>query len=241
MPHVSLYVQIYVLAGGCLTAGLIVVALLRVAKRVGLSPMAIRYLIVGGLYLLISSVIAYFGGLTSFEQFPPRGVLLLVFWILAILFLAQSSEFAKLLAAIPMTALFEIQTFRILAEILIFWLILEEAMPHSMSFTGRNFDILVPLTAPLVSYVLFRRQVFAPATANRIAILWNVAGFAILAITVFTGIFSLPTPKRIFFEGPSTAIIFAFPFHILPGFWVPLAFGVHVLSISKLLRERGIA
>lgn len=237
MPHVSFYVQLYIVLAGVFTAGLLAIGLRRAGARAGVLTQTTRILGLGIVYLVGGSVLAFLGIFTNYDSMPPRGFFLFLVCILLIVLLSRSRAFAKLLAAIPVQTLFEVQTFRFLAEILIFWLILEGAMPASMSFTGRNFDILVPLTAPIVAYLLFRKPIVSHPTARWIAIAWNLIGMAILSVTVCTGILSLPTPMRVFHDGISTGILFAFPFHILPAFWVPLAFSLHVFTLLKLSRE----
>lgn len=239
MPHVSISLQVYVLFSGVLTALIVAIGLLRAARRAGVSTRSVgAFLALGVLYLGITGFLAFAGVFTVFDAFPPRAALLIAVWVVTIVLLARSRAFSEIIGAIRMETLLEFQMFRFLAEGLIFWLILEGAMPHSMSFTGRNFDILIPLTAPLLALILYRRSMISETSANRIAIAWNVIGMSILTVTVVTGILSLPTPQRAFFDGVSTAIIFSFPFYILPAFWVGLAYSVHVFSLQKLWRER---
>ncbi|MBL8020869.1 MAG: hypothetical protein JNM27_14460 [Leptospirales bacterium] len=241
MPHVSISLQVYIVLAGVITAALLAAIVLRAGKRAGVSASASRIAILAGVYLLVTGLLAYLGALANFDSTPPRGALFFPVCIAGIVLLCRSDAFAKLLARIPMQTILEMQTFRFLAELLIFWLILEGAMPETMSFTGRNFDILVPLTAPLISFFLFRRPIVSQPVARLIGVVWNLAGMGILSVTVFTGIFSLPMPGRLFFDGISTAIIFSFPFHILPTYWVPLAFSLHVFSLLKLWRERSLS
>ena len=48
----------------------------------------------------------------------------------------------------------------------------------------------------------------------------------------------MPTPFRVFMKEPANTVVMKFPFILLPTFLVPLAYGLHFLSLRQLLMKR---
>ena len=99
-----------------------------------------------------------------------------------------------------------------------------------MTFEGRNLDILSGITAPLIAFLISRKKISKPIT-----ILWNIACLGLLANIVITAILSMPTPFRVFMNEPANTIVAEFPIVWLPALLVPLAYGLHFLSIRQRL------
>jgi len=124
------------------------------------------------------------------------------------------------------------QVFRIGMELILWRLAHAGVIPASMTFEGRNYDVLVGFTAPFIAWLAFTRRLVSPGPV----IFWNVFGIAVLANVVVIGFLSAPTRFRQFFEGPPNEMIAHFPFVWLVSFVVPLAFLGHLLSIRQQLR-----
>ena len=139
-----------------------------------------------------------------------------------------------LLAAVPPAWLVAAQTFRIPVEIVLWRLAVAGVIPELLSFHGRNVDILVGLTAPVVAYACFVRRAW-PA---RVAVWWNWAGIVILLNVVVLVQLSAPTPWRIFETDPPATFIGDWPYIWLPAFLVPLAWVLHALSLRQLRSRR---
>jgi len=122
--------------------------------------------------------------------------------------------------------------FRVPMELILWRLAAAKVIPVVMTFEGRNFDILVGLTAPLVAWLAFSRRWVSPGPV----IFWNVFGLVLLGNIVTIGILSTPAPFRRFFDGPPNEMVAYFPFVWLVSFVVPLAFTGHVASIRQQLR-----
>jgi len=122
------------------------------------------------------------------------------------------------------------QAFRIPVEIVLWQLAVAGALPELLTFHGRNVDILVGLTAPVVAYACFVRRAW-PA---RVARWWNWAGIVILLNVVVHAQLSAPTPWRIFETDPPTTVIADWPYIWLPAFLVPLAWLLHAVSLRQL-------
>ncbi|MBW0433448.1 hypothetical protein [Leptospira yasudae] len=124
------------------------------------------------------------------------------------------------------------QVWRILPEILIVLLVREGLISDIMTIKGRNFDIWVPITAPVL-FLLVSKGILS----KKWIIGWNTAAIAVLGLTVFTGIASAPFPFRILFTNPPNIVVTEYPVCFLPLFMVPLAFAGHILGIAISWKE----
>jgi len=238
MPD-NFFVKIYVLVAVISTAIIAFFGLLRAARRSGVSPrwfVILSFIFV--LYYSILGVLAQKGFFADFSRFPPRIFVMFVIGAIFIGTLAVSRNFQKILAQVPLTSLVEFQMFRFLAEILLFWLATIGAAPEIMTFKGRNFDVIIPLTAPIVSFLLLRRKITNTSRSRMILLAWNLAGIAVLTNTIVTAVLSMPTPAQVFKTNPSFTVAADFPFFLLPAFWVVLAYALHIFSIQKLWAYR---
>jgi hypothetical protein len=222
-----------------IVAGMLVLALwgaARVAWRV--APGAVQGVRVAGValvgWLALTAVLADRGFFDDFQSMPPRFLPLLGLPLLTLLALTFSRRVAPLLAAVPPAWPVAAQAFRIPVEIVLWRLAVAGVIPELLSFNGRNVDILVGLTAPVVAYACFVRRAW-PA---RVAMWWNWAGIVILLNVVVHAQLSAPTPWRIFETDPLTTFIADWPYVWLPGFLVPLAWLLHAVSLRQLRSRR---
>lgn len=171
-------------------------------------------------------------GIFSSPKLPPRIPILLVFpAFLFFIYFFTSKHFKNFIAQTPPAWPVYFQSFRIVVELLIWWLFLKGIFPQSATFDGHNFDILIGLTAPLIAYFTFTN----PKLGKTIFILWNVAGLATLVIIVsiimrhsyFPSLQS--DPNNILNKGFGT-----FPYMFLPGFLMPIAVFMHIFSLVKV-------
>ena len=196
----------------------------RAARRVG--PRAMRGVRLAGValggWLAITAALAGQGFFEDFYALPPH------------MLLAIGPPLLALLAALPPAWPVAAQTFRIPVEIVLWRLAVAGVIPELLSFTGRNVDILVGLTAPVVAYACFVRRAW-PA---RVAVWWNWAGIVILLNVVVHAQLSAPTPWRLFETDPPTTFIADWPYIWLPDFLVPLAWLLHAVSLRQLRSRR---
>ena len=208
----------------------------RAAWRVG--PGAVRGVRVAGMalvgWLALTGMLAERGFFDDFQSLPPRFLPLLGLPLLTLLALTFSRRVAPLLGALPPAWPVAAQAFRIPVEIVLWRLAVAGVIPELLSFHGRNVDILVGLTAPVVAYACFVRRAW-PA---RVAAWWNWAGIVILLNVVVHAQLSAPTPWRIFETDPSTTFIADWPYIWLPDFLVPLAWLLHAVSLRQLRSRR---
>jgi hypothetical protein len=212
-----------------LVLGMATLVMVAVALRRGGGAAAVTALAVDG-WLGLTAVLAAGGLFEDFSRIPPRIVVVLVPPLLVILWLCRSAAVGRLLDEIPPGWLVYPQAFRILMEIILWRLFVVGAIPAIMTFEGRNIDILVGLSAPLIA----RRCLAGRA---RTALWWNAAGILILLSVVAHAQLSTPSPFRVFLTEPPVTFVAFVPWIWLPAFLVPLAWSLHALSIRQLLRR----
>jgi hypothetical protein len=178
---------------------------------------------------------AWQGGLRDFSTFPPRPLPLVFLPMLLVLYLAFFSAKTRLiLSAIPPQYLIGFQSFRVVVEIILWQNFKDGVMPIQMTFEGRNYDMLVGLTALPVAYFCFIKKSWSP----RIAFWWNIGGLGLLANIVIIAVLSMPTPIRYFKNEPANYLVGEFPFIYIPTVFVLLAFAGHVFSMRR--RDGGV-
>ena len=204
----------------------------RAARRVGPRAMLgvrLAGVALGG-WLAITAALAGHGFFEDFYALPPHMLLAIGPPLLALIALTTFGGLDPLLAALPASWPIAAQTFRVAVEIVLWRLAVAGVAPEIMTFTGRNVDILVGLSAPLVAYACFVRRAW-PA---RVAWWWNWAGIVILLNVVVHAQLSAPTRFRLFETDPPTTFIGDVPYIWLPAFLVPLAWALHAISLRQL-------
>ena len=122
---------------------------------------------------------------------------------------------------------------RLPIEIILFELYLNKMIPQLMTFEGRDFDIVVGITAPIVGYLCLKKRI-----SNTKLIIWNVIGVFFVCFILINGILSSELPFQQFaFEQPNRAVNF-FPFILLPAVIVPIVIWTHITDIIKLSRDK---
>jgi hypothetical protein len=122
---------------------------------------------------------------------------------------------------------------RLPIEIILFELYLNKMIPQLMTFEGRDFDIFVGITAPIVGYLCLKKRI-----SNTKLIIWNVIGVFFVCFILINGILSSELPFQQFaFEQPNRAVNF-FPFILLPAVIVPIVIWTHITDIIKLSRDK---
>lgn len=184
----------------------------------------VLYTIVG--WTIFISALALSGFLQQFSSFPPRLMIVLAVPLVTMIIVTFSMTTGELLLHIEPRSIVRLQVFRLFVEILLWSLYIQNVLPVQMSFEGRNFDVLAGLTAPFAAYFL---------TQNRTAlVIWNLLSLGLLINIITIAILSLPSPFRVFMNEPANTIVSYFPFVWLPGLLVPLAYGLHFLSLRQL-------
>lgn len=182
-------------------------------------------------WLTFTLLFASSGFLNDFTAMPPRLLLVVIPPLVFFLVLFYSKQFHDLNEHYNNFWLVYLQSFRILMEFILWLLYRYNVIPVQMTFEGRNFDILVGITAPFIAYYCFVKKTWSP----KVALVWNFAGLLLLINIVAVAILSTPYPFRYFMNEPANTVVFSFPFIWLPAFVVPFALLLHLISIRRLL------
>lgn len=188
------------------------------------------------LWAFAQSVIGYSGFYTVADTIPPRFVLLVLptIALIMVLFLTKSGK--SFIDNLDLKWLTLIHIVRLPIEIVLYWLFLAKAIPQIMTFEGRNFDILMGLSAPLVFYLFFVRC----SLKSGILLMWNIVGVLLVSNVAITGILSAPLAFQQFeFEQPNIAVLY-FPFNLLPSLIVPLVLFSHFASIRQIIQKMAL-
>jgi hypothetical protein len=173
--------------------------------------------------------------MSDFSIFPLNVMPILAVPMIAILAFTFSKAGKEILLQIPVENLIRIQAFRFFVELLLWALYLENQAPVQMTFEGRNFDVLSGISAPIIALLIKKEKISKTGL-----VIWNLACLGLLINIVATAILSMPTPLRVFMNEPPNTIVTLFPVSWLPTLLVPLAYGLHFLSLRQLYLKDNI-
>jgi hypothetical protein len=182
------------------------------------------------IWMALLTSLSYKGFFADFSKLPPRPVLALLIPLPFVLIFVFSKTGTKILQVIPTQWLVLMQSFRIFVEVLIWFAFLANKLPIQMSLEGRNFDVLTGILALPIGYLLIRKKTYSP----KIIIVFNVVGLLLLLNILIIAVLSMPTSFQYFANEPSAVLIAQFPFILLPGVLVPIAYSFHIFSLRQL-------
>lgn len=171
-------------------------------------------------------------GLLDFQALPPRIPLLALATVGLGVALGRTARLRARLAEVPLWWAIAAQVFRAPLELALFALHRAGEVPQQLTFAGRNFDLLVGLSAPAVAWLVARRRLGPRAVAA-----WNALGAASLVNVVGVAISSAPGPLHGAWPGEPFTLVQRWPFVLLPTLLVPLAALGH-LAVAARLRRR---
>jgi hypothetical protein len=100
-------------------------------------------------------------------------------------------------------------------------------MPALWALPAGIGDVIVGGVAPWIA-----RGVETP-DGKRDAIIFNLFGMADLVLAVGLGVMTSPGPAHVFHTTPTSELVTRFPLALVPTFLVPLAFVLHIVSLSR--------
>jgi hypothetical protein len=186
-------------------------------------------LLLAWVFLLL--VLAKQGFFADMSLLPPRPALAILLPLPVVLWFSFSRKGTQLILSIPPQWIIWLQSFRIVVEVLLLLAFIKGKLPVQMTFEGLNFDILSGVLAIPTGFLLARKG----RLATRIAIVYNLAGILLLLNILVIAVLSMPTPLRYFMNEPSNTIVGQFPYILLPGVLVPLAYSLHIFSLRQLI------
>jgi len=216
-----------------MVAGSVTAAVSIAAGRAGLAASTRRQLtlaVAAGItaWLGLTALLAGLGLLESWGSAPPRVVLLPGVVLVVMITLNRRSTFGTLLARIPNWWPVAAQTARVGVELLLWGLLQQGRVPRQLTFEGRNLDVVIGLTAPVVAWLILRGRI-----GPRALLTWNAVGLASLVNVIVIASTSVPGPWRADWPGAPLTEIAHWPAVWIPAFLLPAAVFLHLASLRQ--------
>ena len=177
-------------------------------------------------------IIAETGFFLDLQATPPRVIFMMGPVILAIIFAFVTKKGRTFIDRLDLRVLTLLHIVRLPVEIVLMLLAVHHTIPELLTFEGRNFDIIMGLTALPMAWLIFTKKV-----SKKILLAWNVLGVILLFNVVIHGVLSLPLPFQQFaFDQPNIAMLYA-PYNLLPGVVVPIVMFSQFAAIRQLTRH----
>jgi hypothetical protein len=185
-------------------------------------------------WIFFQAILALSGFYQDTQSFPPHLVAFGVFPTILLIVIYFIFFRKKFIEPLPLKILTLLSVVRIFVEIVLLWLFQNHFVPQSMTFEGRNFDILSGITAPIIYLLAFRG-----GKINRpLLIIWNIFALILLFNVVITAILAFPSVNpQLAPEFQNRAVTY-FPYVWLPTVIVPIVFFSHAASLWKLLKSQ---
>jgi hypothetical protein len=186
------------------------------------------------LWITLTGILAYKGFFKDSSGFPPKLMLAVVPAIIFIIVLLVTKKGQAFTESLDIRKLTILHIVRIPVELTLYWLALNKTVPDLMTFTGRNFDIVAGITAPLIYFICFK----GGEVKNRNLLLaWNFICLALLLNIVINAVLSAPFSFQQFAaDQPNIAVLY-FPYVLLPSFIVMIVLFSHLAAIRRLLKK----
>lgn len=163
------------------------------------------------------------------NSMPPRMLFLILPSIILIAYAFISKRGKQFINKLNHRYLTQLHLVRIGVEVVLFWLFINRVVPESMTFEGRNFDIISGITAPFVAYFAYTTK----QMGRKWVVLWNLVCLLLVLQVVVTGILSVPSSIQVLSaDQPNIAVLY-FPYVWLPGIIVPMVLFAHLVVLFK--------
>ena len=186
-------------------------------------------------WILIQSILGFYGFYQNINLTPPR---IMLYGLLPILLIFASTFFSlkgkKFIDSIDLKLLTYCHTIRIPIEIILTLLYHKGLMSVLVTFEGTNFDIFTGISAPIIVFFVFRKK----AVHHRALLLWNFVCLILLLNVIVTAVLSTPSPLQLLSLAQPNVAILTFPFNLLPSFIAPLMLYAHLIAIRKILIKK---
>ncbi len=188
-------------------------------------------LIVGLLTWQAFVFIAAKSGILDNFRFPPRFFLFLILplFLFTGIFLFKSRN-SKWIKYIPKHWLAFYQSFRIFVESIFVASVSNGILNPEVTILGYNYDMIFAYSALLVGFLSYKNIL-----SNRLLLVWNYLGLAVIASIIFLFQSSVYFPQLFGSDNqllPIDAV--KYPYVLVAGFLMPSAVFMHVLSIVQL-------
>lgn len=182
------------------------------------------------LWSIAQSILAYKGFYQNTEATPPRFGLILIPTTLLIIYSLLPKQRNYIIDSRNTKISTFLHIIRLPMEIVLLQLFIYKMIPELMTFEGRNFDIIMGITAPIIGFLYIKQWL-----GKKGLLAWNILGLCLILFILFNGILSAELPFQQFgFEQPNRALLY-FPFVLLPSLVVPLVIYTHITDILLLI------
>jgi len=171
-------------------------------------------------------------------SFPPRFFIFMILplFIFTGVFLRKQKD-SIWIQNISQHGLIYYQSFRILIETIFIYSVAAKIIHPYVTFEGYNYDILFAATAPIMGYLLQKKA----SKWQTLALWWNYLGLFVIASILFLFQAVLYFPEIFGSEIiPFPSEFGEYPYVLVAGFLMPSAVFIHVLSIIKLKKAKGV-
>jgi hypothetical protein len=210
----------------------VVVAMLVVMWAARTTPATARAAILAGIALAGWAVTVTVLGLrgafvqADSESIPPIGMVLLAAFVVMGTAFRASASLRSLFR--NQQHLIRLNVWRLEGAVFLL-LMLDGQMPALWALPAGIGDLVVGTTAFWVA-----RRLPTPSGKGT-AVVFHLWGLVDLVVAVGLGMTTSPGPLQIFQTVPTSELIMHFPLVLVPTFLVPLAFALHVISLTQLL------
>jgi hypothetical protein len=194
------------------------------------ASLALWSLLAVAAWMALSGAVAASGLLGRFDVKPPPMALMFLCVIALGLWLGLSRFGQRLALGLPLWVLIAVQGFRLPLELVMHQAAIEGVMPHEMSFSGYNFDIVTGASALVVGALAARG-----AAPRWLLVIWNLYGITCLGVIAVVAFLSSPMIMA-FGSAPEhvNRWVTQFPFVWLPAVLVVAAIAGHVSVWRRL-------
>ena len=166
---------------------------------------------------------------------PPRFPLFLIIPLFIFTgFFLYTHRNNEILHAIPKSWPVYYQSFRVLVESLFIMAVAENILPYQVTFEGYNMDMIFGASAPIIAFLAFQLKVIS----EKVVLAWNYLGLAVLVSIIILFITTHYIPSL---WGSPVSLgsirIGEFANMLVPGFLMPSAVFMHILSILQLKQQ----
>lgn len=184
---------------------------------------------------LIQSVLAFEAFYQITNSIPPRFALVLIPSAIWLIWELTTLNKRRVISQRNLNISPFLHMVRLPMEIVLWQLFIYGTIPELMTFEGRNFDIVMGITAPVIGWLYIKGNL-----SLKVLRIWNIVGLILILFIMTNGILSAELPIQMFaFDQPNKALTY-FPFVLLPSIIVPLVIYTHVtdlIKINQLLKQ----
>lgn len=180
---------------------------------------------------LIQSALAFEAFYQITNSIPPRFALVLIPSAIWLIWELTTLNKRRVISQRNLNISPFLHMVRLPMEIVLWQLFIYGTIPELMTFEGRNFDIVMGFTAPVIGWLYIKGNL-----SLKVLRIWNIVGLILILFIMTNGILSAELPIQMFaFDQPNKALTY-FPFVLLPSIIVPLVIYTHITDLIKINR-----